>query len=49
MEQERNYEKEVIILQQQLSMVMADKVMIQAMYDDALEKINKLQNPEPTE
>lgn len=42
-EPQRNLEKEVTLLQQQLMLVLSDKVMVQAMLDDALEKIDKLQ------
>lgn len=38
---QRNLEKEVTLLQQQLMMAVADKVMVQAMLDDALEQLEK--------
>lgn len=41
---QRNLEKEVALLQQQLMMALSDKVMVQAMLDDALEEIEKLKN-----
>jgi len=46
---QRNLEKEVVLLQQQLMIALSDKVMIQAMLDDALGMINKLQKQEPAE
>ena len=49
MNQNRNYEKEVLILQQEINRVVSEKVMIQAFYDDALEEIEKLKKQEPTQ
>lgn len=46
---QRNLEKEVTLLQQQLMIALSDKVMIQAMLDDALEKIEQLEKQEPAE
>lgn len=40
----RNLEKEVSLLQQQLMMAVSDKVMIQAMLDDALEELHQIKN-----
>lgn len=40
----RNLEKEVSLLQQQLMMALSDKVMIQAMLDDALEELDQIKN-----
>ena len=41
---QRNLEKEVTLLQQQLMMAVADKVMFQAMLDDALAELNQYKN-----
>lgn len=47
---QRNLEKEVTLLQQQLMMAVADKVMVQAMLDDALEQLeNNNDNQEVAE
>lgn len=46
---QRNLEKEVALLQQQLMMALSDKVMVQAMLDDALEQIEQLEKQEPAE
>lgn len=40
----RNLEKEVALLQQQLMMALSDKVMIQAMLDDALVELDQIKN-----
>ncbi|HEY4543682.1 MAG TPA: hypothetical protein VIG40_03465 [Tissierellaceae bacterium] len=45
----RNFEKEVYLLQQQLTLALSDKVMIQAMLDDALAEINKMKEEKSTE
>lgn len=39
---QRNLEKEVALLQEQIMMVISDKVMVQAMLDDALVELNEL-------
>lgn len=41
---QRNFEKEVTLLQQQLMIALSDKVMIQAMLDDALTELNEYKN-----
>ncbi|MEB8172150.1 hypothetical protein NGH30_10030 [Macrococcus caseolyticus] len=41
---QRNLEKEVALLQQQLMMAVSDKVMLQAMLDDALEELDQIKN-----
>jgi len=41
---QRNLEKEVPLLQQQLMMALSDKVMVQAMLDDALEELHQIKN-----
>lgn len=38
---QRNLEKEVALLQQQLMLALSDKVMVQAMLDDALEQLEQ--------
>lgn len=46
---QRNFEKETELLQLQLLNALSDKVMIQAMLDDALEKIEQLEKQESAE
>ena len=41
---QRNLEKEVALLQEQIMMVISDKVMVQAMLDDALEELDQIKN-----
>lgn len=45
----RNHEKELIFYQQELAKAINDKIVIQAMLDDALQKIEELQKQEPAE
>jgi len=42
----RNHEKELLFYQQELAKVMNEKIVIQAMLDDALEKIEQLEKQE---
>ena len=44
----RNHEKELLFYQQELAKVVSEKIMVQAMLDDALEKIEQLEKQEPT-
>lgn len=43
----RNHEKELLFYQQELAKTMNEKIIIQAMLDDALEKIEQLEKQEP--
>ena len=45
----RNREKELLFYQQELAKAINDKIVIQAMLDDALEKIEQLEKQEPAE
>ena len=45
----RNHEKELLFYQQELAKAMSEKIVIQAMLDDALEKIEQLERQEPAE
>lgn len=45
----RNHEKELIFYQQELAKAMNEKIVVQAMLDDALEKIEQLEKQKPTE
>lgn len=42
MKQDRNFQKEVLILQQEVMRLLEEKVMIQAILDDALQTIEEL-------
>lgn len=42
----RNHEKELLFYQQELAKAMNEKIVIQAMLDDALEKIEQLEKQE---
>ena len=42
MNQDRNFQKEVLILQQEVVKLLGEKVMIQAILDDALQTIQDL-------
>ena len=46
---QRNHEKELLFYQQELAKVMNEKIIVQAMLDDALEKIEQLEKQEPAE
>lgn len=43
---QRNHEKELLFYQQELAKAMNEKIVIQAMLDDALEKIEQLEKQE---
>ena len=43
---QRNHEQELLFYQQELAKAMNEKIVIQAMLDDALEKIEQLENQE---
>ena len=45
----RNHEKEILFYQQELAKAMNEKIILQAMLDDALEKIEQLEKQEPAE
>lgn len=40
----RNHEKELIFYQQELAKAINDKIVIQAMLDDALEQLEQIEN-----
>jgi len=40
----RNHEKELIFYQQELAKVMNEKIILQAMLDDALEELDQIKN-----
>ncbi|UBH14841.1 hypothetical protein [Macrococcus armenti] len=44
----RNHEKELLFYQQELAKVTNEKIILQAMLDDSLAKIEELQKQEPT-
>ena len=43
---QRNHEKELLFYQQELAKAMNERIVIQAMLDDALEKIEQLEKQE---
>lgn len=43
----RNHDKELLFYQQELAKTMNEKIVIQAMLDDALEKIEQLEKEDP--